>query len=213
VHYTLTGVDIDEDALNIRKNERRDLDEAIVGDLRSVELEDDKYDVIYDSYVLEHIRDAERVLDNLLRWLRPGGILILRIPNRDSVYGFITRITPLWVHVLFKKYLLGFRDAGKPGLGPFPTVYDKVVSRDGIHRWCDRRAATIQAEYGSNYYLDEVGALSIPVRALVTLIHIISLGRLASDHNNLTFVIEKPVQPPPREKEFVSTAMSRDLPA
>src|SRR5664279_3133326 len=43
----LTGVDIDKDALEIRKNVRKDLDEAIHGDLRTIEFEQQRFDVIY----------------------------------------------------------------------------------------------------------------------------------------------------------------------
>ena len=70
--------------------------------------------------------------------------------------------------------------------------------RDGIRRFCRRRALAVRAEYASNYYLDEAGAFSLPIRALVRLIHVLSLGRLARDHNNLTYVIEKPREAPPQ---------------
>ena len=86
--YTLTGVDFNEHALKIRKDLQKDLHEAIFGDLCTINLEECKYDVIYSSFVLEHIDGAERVLNNFLRWLKPGGILILKIPGRDSVYGY-----------------------------------------------------------------------------------------------------------------------------
>ncbi|MBN2474457.1 MAG: class I SAM-dependent methyltransferase [Pirellulales bacterium] len=192
VPYKLTGVDVDEDALRIRTEQRKDLDVAVVGDLRTVELAESHYDVIYNSYVLEHIPDAERVLDNFWRWLKPGGLLVLRVPDRNSVYGFLTRITPLWVHILYKRFVVGFREAGQPGVGPFPTVYDRVVSRGGIRRWCRRRGLAVRAEYGSNYYVNEVGVFSFPIRALVRLLHVCSFGRLAYDHSNLTYVLQKP---------------------
>jgi 2-polyprenyl-3-methyl-5-hydroxy-6-metoxy-1,4-benzoquinol methylase len=58
VQYTLTGVDMDKDALDIRKNQQRDLDICIIGDLRTVRLDESAYDVIYSSYVLEHVDGA-----------------------------------------------------------------------------------------------------------------------------------------------------------
>jgi len=192
VSYRLTGVDRDEHGLNIRRTEKQDLDEAIVGDLRTVDLEASRYDVIYNSFVLEHIEGAEGVLDNFLRWLKPGGILILRVPNRRSVYGFLTRVTPFWGHVAYKRYVEGHKNAGKPGFGPFPTVHERIVCRAGIHGWCARRGLTIRAEYGSNDFLNAIGAFASPARLLLVAIHLLSLGRLAADHSNLTYVIEKP---------------------
>src|SRR5438045_2919145 len=78
LQFTLTGVDTDKDALQLRRARYNDLTETIVGDLRSVDLEDNTYDVIFNSYVLEHIDGAERVLEKFANWLKPGGILILR---------------------------------------------------------------------------------------------------------------------------------------
>jgi 2-polyprenyl-3-methyl-5-hydroxy-6-metoxy-1,4-benzoquinol methylase len=66
--YRLTGVDLDQAALEIRKTRERDLHEAIHGDLRTVALPAGAYDVIYNSYVLEHVDGAEQVLRNFLLW-------------------------------------------------------------------------------------------------------------------------------------------------
>src|SRR5262245_31801626 len=86
VDYELTGLDLDEAALVARQADQADLTHAIVGDLRTAELEPGKYDVIYNACVLEHIQGAEMVLDNFVRWLRPGGLIIIRVPDRDSVH-------------------------------------------------------------------------------------------------------------------------------
>jgi SAM-dependent methyltransferase len=192
VEYRLTGVDLDQDALNVRQAKFGDLDEAILGDLRTVALESDSYDVIYNSFVLEHLVDAEGVLDNFLGWLKPGGLLILKIPDKGSVYGYFAKCTPHWFHVLYKRYVEKDRNAGKPGFAPFPTVYEDIVSRRGIHDWCAARGLTIRAEYGANYYFDYLGLFSLPVKTFVRAAGLLSLGRLAAKHSNLTYVIEKP---------------------
>jgi SAM-dependent methyltransferase len=189
----LTGVDLDSAALDIRKNQQHDLDEAILGDLRIATLNDNYYDVVYNSFVLEHIQDAEKVLDNFWRWLRPGGLLILKMPDRNSVHGFITRITPFWFHVWFKRHIEKMPNAGKPGFSPYPTVYDQVVSRKGILQWCADRDAIVQGEYGARFYLDHLGMLTWPLRVFMRIAQWLSLGRLSADYNNLTFVIEKPL--------------------
>ena len=192
VPYVLTGVDVDEAGLHLRMTEQGDLDEAIVGDLRTVVLEENRYDVIYNSFVLEHIEEAERALDNFLRWVKPGGLILLRLPDRHSVYGFLTRVTPFWVHVLYKRHVEGNPSAGQPGFGPFPTVHDRIVSRRGIHAWCARHGLTIRAEYGSNDFFNAIGPFALPAKIMLKGLHLLSLGRLAADHTNLTYVIEKP---------------------
>jgi SAM-dependent methyltransferase len=183
-HYKLTGIDLDKDALEVRKNEEKDLHEAIVGDLRSASLMPETYDVIYSSYVLEHVEGAQRVLDNFCTWLKSNGLLIVYIPDRESVYGFISRHTPHWVHVLFYRYLLRRRDAGKSGNAPYPTYYDAVVSREGIWEYARNHQLNIREECG---YYKPRGLVSV----LMKCVQLLSFGRLASSHCDLLFILEK----------------------
>ena len=192
IDHRVTGVDVSRDALDLRVELQGDLDEAVLGDLETVELPHDRFDVIYSSFVLEHVRDAPQVLDNFIRWLRPGGAMILRVPDRDSVFGFLTRLSPHWVHVLYKRHVAGNPNSGKPGYPPFPTLYHPVVSRRRLRDFCAQRGLNVRAEYLSNYYLRRLGGLRGPMRVAGWLLHIVSAGRLAHLHNNVTLVIEKP---------------------
>ena len=192
VRYTLTGVDSDESALEIRKNQIRDLDVAILGDLRTVDLAKSSYDVIFNSYVLEHISGAEKVLDNFLRWLKPGGMLVLIIPNRDSVKGFFTRTTPMWFHVMYQRHILGYTHAGKPGYGPFPTPFDEIVSRRGIRRYCDSKGLHIRAEYCAGHGRKIKPVFLAATKALFWFFHLASFRRLSSEYTNIIYIIEKP---------------------
>lgn len=137
IPHTVTGVDLDADALDHRRNIRKDLDTAIVGDVRSVTFDPQSFDVIYCAFVLEHVEGVAGVLSNFAAWIRPGGLVIITIPDRQSVYGFVTRVTPHWFHVAYKRWFspLGKR-AGTPGFGPYRTCYDPVLAQPGFHRFC-----------------------------------------------------------------------------
>jgi SAM-dependent methyltransferase len=192
VPYTLTAVDVDAQALEIRKTKIRDVDSLIVGDLRRADLVPEGcFDIVYNSFVLEHVAGAEQVLDNFFRWLTPGGLLVLRIPDRDSVYGFVTRTTPFWSHVLYKRYVQRVPNAGKPGFDPYPTFHDRVVSRRGIHHYCALHDHRVVEEAGYANYLPRLPVLGTLTRAIVRSVAQLSLGRLDWRYNNLTFVIEK----------------------
>jgi SAM-dependent methyltransferase len=191
IQFTLTGNDVDKDVLHLRKAKHNDLDEMIAGDLRSLDLERNRYDVIYNSYVLEHIDGAEGVLEKFSNWLKPGGILILRIPDRNSVRGFVARVTPFWFHMFYEKYIVGFRDAGKTGFGPFRTFYDPIVSRAGIHEFCRKKKFIIKEEYGHGSHLHSHGIIGFLIYLFVRSISLLSLGRLAWEHTDLTYVLEK----------------------
>lgn len=196
VDYRLTGLDINEKALNIRKNLIRDLDEAIVGDLRNVKLKDGFYDVIYCSFVLEHSSGAHKVLENFRKWLKPGGLLILRIPDGDSVYGFLTKNTPFWVHLFYKKYVKSTPTAGKLGHGPFPTVHESVVSVKGIRDHCKVHFWNLLGEYGSNCNYEGDGHFKMPILLLIYSIHVFPLGRLAERNNSPVYLMPRPESDP-----------------
>jgi SAM-dependent methyltransferase len=192
VPYTFTGVDVDERALEIRKASLREGDRVLYGDLRDKNLFDaGQFDVINNSFVLEHVDGAEQVLDNFRHWLAPGGLLVLKIPDRNSVYGFVTRRTPLWVHVLYKKYVCGMKNAGKPGFDPYPTFYDRVVSREGIHAYCRANGCKIRAEAGYANYLPRKPIVHALASAVVNVVGTLSFGKLDRRYNNLLFIIEK----------------------
>ena len=191
VQYELTGIDNDERALDTRKNQRKDLDVAILGDLRTATLEEAHYDVIYNCNVLEHIDGAERVLENFNHWLKPGGILILCFPNRDSVKGVVTRTTPFWVHVLYKKHIQGYKNAGKPGHDPFPTFFDRIVSRRGIHEFYERNNLVVRAEYSAGHGRPENVAQKL-LKLCTWIVHIASFGTWSAAHHQLMYVLEKP---------------------
>ena len=192
IQYTITGVDLDKDALEIRKTQKKDLDETVLGDLRTVDLNNKFYDIIYCAFVLEHISNAEQALNNISQGLKTNGLLILIIPDRSSVYGLMTRITPFWVHVLYGKYIKGNRNAGKPGFGPYPTFHETLISREGIHKYCQENDYAIREEYGTNMYLYKGSRIAQTItRFFVIAISLFSLGKLRWEYENLTYVLQK----------------------
>ncbi len=189
-HIHLTGVDVDAAALKIRIAKHDDLDEAIVGDLFTIDLPPESFDVIHNAFVLEHVRDPERLLDNFLRWLRPGGLMSLKLPDRNSVKGFLTRITPYWIHVQYYRIYRKNPNAGKPGYMPYPTPFRPIVSRVGIRRFCSERGLPIVAERGRASSVDDNSLL---FQSILRLGHFLSLGRLQSDYSDVDFLIRKPM--------------------
>ena len=202
VRYELTGIDMDEAALEARKTLYHDLHHAIVGDLRTADLPSEHYDVIYCSYVLEHVHGAEQVLERFVRWLKPGGILVVRVPDRNSIQGFTTRLTPFWFHVLFYRYVEGVREAGKPGFAPYPTAYDKIIASPGMHAFAQRHGLVIQDEVLYGEFRRGNRLMKLFIGAYARIVQGASFGRVHAKASNITFILEKPrvaaehLQPP-----------------
>jgi SAM-dependent methyltransferase len=191
IPYTLTGVDLDQNALDRRKNQQKDLDIAICADLRNVLLDPNSFDIIYCKNVLEHIDGAEVVLNNFILWLKPNGTLILVFPNRDSTYSFLTRITPHWIHVLYKKNVQGLKNAGKPGHDPYPVIFDKVVSRKGIYKYCEKNALVVKAEYRMDGRLMSNQIVWFMTRSVLWVLSVLMFNKLTFNYRSLAFFIKK----------------------
>lgn len=179
VPFNLTGLDLDREALAARS----DLDHAVVGDLRTVEFAPHSFDVIYNAFVLEHVRGARQVLERFLRWLAPGGMLLVKVPDRNSAYGFLTRLMPFWAHVLIYRRVFGYPQAGTAGHGPYRTYYDTVVCERGLREFCLGNGMAEPELYRLCSYADDRR-----VRTVAFLTSLLSLGRLAWRHNNLLLI-------------------------
>lgn len=190
--YHLTGIDLDKDALQIRKDVKKDLHEAIHGDLRTISFGDRRFDVVYSAFVLEHIAGAEDVLARMVGWLKPGGIIIIEIPDPDTVKGRVTKITPHWFHVFYYRYILGKKHAGQQGYGPYRTIYDPVVSRPGLADFCKRHGLKLESEYA--FRTDgPPGKVRRVLMDLVTkLSSVLTLGTLSAKHADLLYVLRRP---------------------
>lgn len=191
IQYNLTGVDQDAEALRIRTEIIKDLHQGIQGDLREIDFPEHSFDVIYSSYVLEHIDGAESVLRNFTRWLKKDGIMIIMIPDPESVKGFITRLSPHWVHIFYYKYIIGEKNAGKPGYAPYPTLYDKILYREKLQQFCAKNGLIIDIQAGDGYYQLGRGVVDVILKAFVKLVSALSFNRLSSNHTNVLYILRR----------------------
>ena len=68
----------------IRSDKRKTGATLFLADIMSYPSHDNFFDVIYFNHVLEHIPDDARALETVARILKPGGLLVLGVPNEGS---------------------------------------------------------------------------------------------------------------------------------
>lgn len=187
--YRITGIDLSPDAIALRNKTVGDLERSIVGDLATVELPTEAYDIVCSSYILEHVDGAEKALENFCKWLKPGGLLIIKMPDPSTAYSFLAKYLPFWLHIVAKR-AMGSKTAGKPGYDPFPTFFDPVVSRPGMHRFCQTHHLEIKLEY--SYGFEKFEPMYPFGDFTLKTMSILSLGRLAANRCDLLYIIEKP---------------------
>ena len=191
VDFELTGIDLDAEALRARLEISKDLKRGIIGDLRTAQLPDAGYDIIYNAFVLEHVEGAEKVLHNFLRWLRPGGLLVIRVPDKDGVQGFLARMTPHFLHVWYYRWAWKMKDAGKPGFAPYPTFYDQVISRRGLLEFCRRNGLQVVEEVGVGSYRRGHGVLARITPLVARALSLLSFGKVHDRYVDRTLIARK----------------------
>lgn len=77
--YKVTGIDIDKELVTECRNKCNDASFLVV-DAQS-EWDLSQYDVVIMSEVLEHISNPGKMIENMNHHLKPGGILVLTVPN------------------------------------------------------------------------------------------------------------------------------------
>jgi SAM-dependent methyltransferase len=161
---------------------RPELQEAKLAELRSVPLRPRTFDVVQCSMLLGRISHAELVLGRLVDALRPGGLLLLRTPDRDSAAGFLDRVLPWPVRKLAWHSIR----PGEPG--PHPAVYEPITSARGVQAFLALRGLAV----ARRQVVSRLAAGRPRLVAVCRLVATLSRSRLSWSHDELRYVIRKP---------------------
>jgi ubiquinone/menaquinone biosynthesis C-methylase UbiE len=114
--------------------ENRQLDEAKLC-RETIEYPDNKFDILFSAFVLEHIETPESIFAELYRVMKPEGSFIAITPNGFSLIAMLGRVTPTSFHIwINKKRGLCERDT-------FPTHY-RLNTPEKIRRHAERAGFT-----------------------------------------------------------------------
>ncbi|RCG31284.1 class I SAM-dependent methyltransferase [Sphaerisporangium album] len=187
VETRITGIDEDLPVLRASTERRSDLDARFLGDLRATPLLPRTFDVVHAAFLLERVRHTELVLDRMVNALRPGGLLLIRMRDRASAYGFCDRALPGWI-----RRLLWRRFAPAGAVGPLPAIYEQVASREGIHSYCLMRGLMIAEDYSGTSGPALRGPHARLARVACKMVARLSGDRLPATRDEITLVIRKP---------------------
>lgn len=192
----LVGIDISP-----RQLERHAaLSERIAGDLQTHDWRQGEFDLIVCWDVLEHLSNPAAAIERMFSALREGGLVVLALPNRYSLKGWITRLTPFVVHVWFYRYIVGDKRP-RNELDQFPTHFRADVAPAQIR--ARARAAGLAIEFCylyegpvqthlrqrsrlANLAFSTVGALSM----------LLTAGYYNANHSDCMIVLRKPPSVP-----------------
>jgi SAM-dependent methyltransferase len=192
----VTVVDIDE--VQLQKNTYAD--EKLLGDIQTYALPNNSFDLIVCYNVIEHLAAPDHAIKMFFHALRPNGLLFIGAPNPQSFSGWITRVTPHWVHVWYYRVILRERYAGRPGNVPFRTVFHPIVRPARLINYC--RLLGFQVIYCKEYQGDQYSRVmknrpwvGILLNAVVLIATALTLWRRDLTKGDFHVVLEKPSQP------------------
>ena len=84
----------------------------------------DSFDLVFADNVLEHLENPQEVFAEVQRVLKPGGLFLVKTPNKLHYMPLIARLTPHWFHRAFN------RMRGRESEDTFPTRYRANSVRD-----------------------------------------------------------------------------------
>jgi SAM-dependent methyltransferase len=93
------------------------LDEGRIGVGERIPYPNGSFDLIFADNVLEHLAEPQLVFCEVQRLLRPGGIFLVKTPNRWHYVPLAASLTPHGVHQWFNKL------RGRMPADTFPTRY------------------------------------------------------------------------------------------
>ena len=136
----VTGIDLAEHSIELAKRnfEFRELPgKFLVMNGEDMELPDASFDVVFCHTVLHFTPDPEKMIAEILRVLRPGGMAILMTVNRNSWLNFLHRLLNVEIDHLdspiFYKYSIKEFRAMLSGFESVEIVPERFPVRTKVH--------------------------------------------------------------------------------
>jgi SAM-dependent methyltransferase len=141
----LTGLELEYPFLRIAHATLRDSDISLVnGNLYALPFPDDTFDKIILSEVLEHLEDDVRGLREIVRVLKPGGLVAITVPNENY---------PFWWDPLNKTLETLFDAPIRRGLlAGIWANHVRLYGREGLRLVAEEAGLEVLAERSFTHY-------------------------------------------------------------
>lgn len=101
-------------------------------DLHALPLRPEAVDIAVCFNVVEHLDNPDSALAQLTQALRNGGVLVLGCPDRRSLKGLVTRLSPVGWHRAFYRYIVRKADRGDGHYDAFATPFRPLVTHQRL---------------------------------------------------------------------------------
>ncbi|MGQ0501824.1 MAG: class I SAM-dependent methyltransferase [Panacagrimonas sp.] len=176
---------------------------GVQGDIQRLPVRDGSFDLVVCFNVIEHLPDPAAALNEMRRVLAPGGVLLLGCPDRNSLKGWLTRMTPIGFHRWYYRVVVGKQDRGDGHYDAFATPFRPIVSGRALKQWISDqgldmgfyRTYDAAHEYGVTEGSFKKRVVASPYRAVGWYAGLISGGTWHPLRSDLMLVAISPSKP------------------
>jgi len=116
--------------------------EQIYGNAEQLQFPDQSFDFIYCYHVLEHVSNVEIVIGEMVRVLKPDGVIFIGTPNKDRLIGYLTSEATLkeFLRWNMQDYYRKFKGEWRNELGAhagFSNLELQELLKKNFHRYSD----------------------------------------------------------------------------
>ena len=134
--------------------------QAVVGTAEEAHFEPESFDVVYLWHVLEHTHSPRRALANCRRYLKPGGKLVMAVPNFNSFHSRL--FGRYWWSTDAPRHLFQFtRRTIRAYLDELGFADVRVASRTGASSWLRGFRHTVNGVLGTRWRTDHAWMLAL----------------------------------------------------
>ena len=153
------------------------------------------FDLVVCNYVLEHVSDVRGAIRCFVRSLQSTGVVLIAVPRKHGLQGFVTRLTPHAFHVLYYRWT-GRLNAGKPGFAPFETLFSPGVAGYELRRILEQEGCNIVAAAEHVGTQDRILKNSHPIVhaayvAFCMMLRALTLGIYDGRHSDFWIIAQK----------------------
>lgn len=108
------GIDINGNSIKKAKQECNSNNVSFyIGSVEQMPFKDSVFNVVYSAWVIEHLKNPKKFINEVFRILKEEGIFILWVPNLKCITGFLAKYIPLPLKVQLLKILTRKSEASR----------------------------------------------------------------------------------------------------
>jgi SAM-dependent methyltransferase len=189
----IIGIDVSAEALA----QNATIHKGIQANLETFDLGDSEYDLIVCWDVLEHLAKPTNVVRKFLRAVKPGGLILLALPNVRSLKGLVAKYTPLSFHLFVHRLIYGQRAGNAPGYEVCPTylcysIAPRSIAKLATHHAFDVDLFSIYESGMQRRFRERFGLVGKPWQVVRILVRLLSVGVIDAEATDCILILRRP---------------------